>query len=227
MPFVASDDHVRIYYQQRGSGPAVLLSHGFRASSVIWRAQMDALSDRYHVIAWDMRGHGRSDSPSDAALYSHQASVADMVAIMRDCGVDRAAIGGLSLGGFISLAFYLAHPEKTTALLLFDTGPAKREAQRAQVATPGSQPSGWEHARRGMLERSDHEIIASLSSIRVPVLVLCGALDERFLTATDYLAATISGAEKVILQGAGHVSNLDQPHAFNAAVRSFLDRVIA
>lgn len=78
-----------------------------------------------------------------------------------------------------------------------------------------------------MLERSDDEIIASLSSIHVPVLVLCGALDERFLTATDYLAATITGAEKVILQGAGHVSNLDQPDAFNAAVRSFLDRVIA
>ena len=44
----------------------------------MWQAQMDALSDRYHVIAWDMRGHGRSDSPADPALYSHRASIADM-----------------------------------------------------------------------------------------------------------------------------------------------------
>ncbi len=191
----------------------------------MWQSQMDALSDRYHVVAWDMRGHGRSDAPSDPALYTHEASIADMSAAMDAAGVERAAIGGLSLGGFLSLAFHMAHPERTTALLLFDTGPAKRESVRKPVS---SEPESLGHtnARRGMLERSDEEILASLASIRVPTLVLCGALDARYLPAADYLASAIPGAEKVILEGARHVSNLDQPNGFNIAVRSFLDRAI-
>lgn len=183
---------------------------------------MEALSDAYHVIAWNMRGHGRSDSPQDPALYSHEASVADMLAVMRACAVERAAIGGLSLGGFIALAFYISHPEQTTALLLCDTGPAKRGRE---PKASSDEPPRIELAGRGMLEHSDGAITRSLASIRVPTLVLCGALDERFLGAADFLAAKIPHAEKVILEGAGHLSNLDRPDAFNAAVRSFLDRV--
>lgn len=224
MPFVTSNDGVAISYEECGSGPALLLSHGFRASSAMWTNQR-TLSDRYHIIAWDMRGHGRSDSPSDPSLYSHETSVADMLAVMRACGVERAAIGGLSLGGFISLSFCLAHPDKTSALLLFDTGPARGEKKKCERAEPES--IGVGHVRRGILGHSDEAILASLGSIRVPTLVLCGALDDRFLDATDYLASAIPDAEKVILEGAGHVSNLDQPDAFNSAVRSFLDRTLS
>src|SRR5437588_12860120 len=90
---------VNIYYEHQGSGPAVLLSHGYSASARMWRGQMNSLSDRYHVIAWDMRGHDRSDSPDDPALYSHKATVVDMCAVLDACGEKRAVIGGLSLGG--------------------------------------------------------------------------------------------------------------------------------
>jgi pimeloyl-ACP methyl ester carboxylesterase len=121
-------DGVNIYYEQRGKGPAVLLSHGYSASARMWAGQMDALSDRYHFIAWDMRGHDRSDSPDNPALYSHEATVADMAAILDACGVKRAIIGGLSLGGFMSLAFNLAHPARVAALMLFDTGPGYKKA---------------------------------------------------------------------------------------------------
>jgi pimeloyl-ACP methyl ester carboxylesterase len=117
MAFVASDDGLKIYYDQRGSGPAVLLSHLFRASSAMWQNQMEALSDRYRVIAWDMRGHGRSVSPDDPAAYSLEHSVGDMLKVLRSCGVERAAVGGLSLGGLVSLGFYLAHPHRTVALM--------------------------------------------------------------------------------------------------------------
>lgn len=126
MPFTTGDDRVRIYYEERGSGLAVLLSHGFRANLAMWQRQMDALSDRYHIIAWDVRGHGRSDSPEDPALYSHEAAVADMAAVLDACGVERAVVGGLSLGGFISLAFHLAHPDRTLALMLLIQGRPKR-----------------------------------------------------------------------------------------------------
>jgi pimeloyl-ACP methyl ester carboxylesterase len=254
MPYLERDHGVKIYYEERGAGPAVMLSHGYSASARMWRGQMDALSDRYHMIAWDMRGHDRSDSPYDPALYSHQAAIADMAAVLDACGAERAVIGGLSLGGFMSLAFHLAHPERTIALMLFDTGPGyKKDGPRQEWnrmtdatarnferngidATTGSPETrvaqhrsaqGLAHAARGMLAQRDGSAIESLPSIRVPTLVLVGASDERFLPSADYMAAKIPGAEKVVLAGAGHASNIDQPEAFNAAVSKFLSRAIA
>jgi pimeloyl-ACP methyl ester carboxylesterase len=245
-------DGVHIYYEERGAGPPVLLTPGYSASARMWQGQMEALSDRFRIIAWDMRGHDRSDSPDDPALYSHEATVADMAAILDACGVERAVIGGLSLGGFMSLAFHLAHPQRVIALMLFDTGPGyKKEAPRAEwnrlagsiadafdrrglaAAPTGAEARiarhrsarGLAHAARGILGQKDGRVIESLAAIRVPTLVLAGAGDKQFLAPTDYMAAKVPGAEKVILDGAGHAANIDQPQAFNAAVRSFLDRV--
>ncbi len=199
-------DGVSIYYEQRGAGPSVLLSHGYSASARMWQGQMDALSDSYHLIAWDMRGHDRSDSPDDPSLYSHDATIHDMAAVLDACGVGRAIIAGLSLGGFMSLAFHLAHPVSVAR---------HRSAQ------------GLAHAARGMLAQSDGRVIESLPAIAVPTLVLVGENDAQFRPSADYMAAKIPGAEKVILENAGHAANIDQPAAFNAAVRAFLDRVTA
>ncbi len=254
MPVITREQGVRIYYEERGSGPAVLLSHGYSASARMWAGQMESLTDRYHLIAWDMRGHDRSDSPDDTSLYSPEATVADMAAVMDVCGAKRAVIGGLSLGGFMSLAFHLAHPERTVALMLFDTGPGyKKEGPReewnrmadtyaaalekrglsavnasAEVAVAKHRSAqGLAHAARGMLAQKDGSVIESLPAIRVPALILCGSEDKQFLAATDYMAAKSPGAEKAIIQGAGHASNIDKPREFNAAVRKFLDRVTA
>ncbi len=243
---------VRIYYEERGSGPAVLLSHGYSASARMWDGQLHALSDRFHIIAWDMRGHDRSDSPADPPAYTHETTVADMAAILDACGAKRAVIGGLSLGGFMSLAFHLAHPERTAALMLFDTGPGYKkdgprnewntmagsmartlETKGLEGAMAGSEvrlahhrsAQGLAHAARGMLAQKDGRVIEGLPDIKVPTLVLVGANDKQFLTSADYMAAKIPGAEKVVLANAGHAANIDQPEAFNAAVRAFLNRV--
>jgi pimeloyl-ACP methyl ester carboxylesterase len=251
MPYL-NRDGVNIYYEERGRGPAVLLSHGYSASARMWKGQMESLSDRYHLIAWDMRGHDRSDSPNDAALYSHEITVADMAAILDVCEAQRAVIGGLSLGGFMSLAFNLAHPQRVAALMLFDTGPGYKKdgprqewnkmagamasaLERKGLAAMGTSAEvvvshhrsaqGLAHAARGMLAQSDGSVIESMPSIEAPTLVLAGANDVQFLAATDYMAAKIPGAEKVIIAGAAHAANIDQPEAFNKAMRAFLDRV--
>src|SRR5258708_29818472 len=91
MPYLNRDE-VNIYYEERGKGPAVLLSHGYSASTRMWAGQMEALSDRYHLIAWDMRGHDRSDSPDDPALYSHEATTSDMAALPDSRGRQRAVM---------------------------------------------------------------------------------------------------------------------------------------
>ena len=240
---------VNIYYEDHGTGPAVLLSHGYSATTRMWAGQVEALKDRYRVITWDMRGHGQSDSPDDPKAYSEAATVDDIAGILNHLGIDKAVIGGLSLGGYMSLAFNLAHPSKVRALMLFDTGPGYKNPvgregwnvtamKRAETfeakgldALGGSaevrvsqhrSAQGLAHAARGMLAQFDSRIIQSLEHIAVPTLVLVGEKDQPFLGATDYMANKIPGCTKVMIPEAGHAANLDQPAAFNAAVEAFL-----
>lgn len=250
MPYVDRDG-VKIFYRERGSGPAVLLSHGYAATSEMWEGQAEALSDSYHVISWDMRGHGESDSPDDLEQYSEATTVADMAAILDACNAQKAVIGGLSLGGYMSLAFNLAHPDRVHALLLFDTGPGYRKddardgwnemaerrarsfekkgldalssgGRETQISTHRS-AKGLSLSALGMLRQFDAQVIESLPEITVPALVLVGEEDKPFLAASDMMAAKIPGAKKVVIPGAGHSANLDKPEEFNRAVREFLD----
>src|SRR4051812_43551577 len=92
---------VSISYSDSGSGLPVLLSHGYSATEQMWRPQQAALTERYRLITWDMRGHGASDSPDDLAEYSEARTVEDMLAVLDATGVQQAVIGGLSLGGYM------------------------------------------------------------------------------------------------------------------------------
>lgn len=240
---------VGIHYEVHGAGPPLLLSHGYSATCRMWDGQIAALANRYTVMVWDMRGHGQSDYPTNPAAYSEAHTVADMRAILNANGFNRAIIGGLSLGGYMSLAFHARHPEFCRALMLFDCGPGFRkdeareawntrareradrlEAEGLAALGPSDEvrmsihrnASGLAGAARGMLAQADARVIASLETVAVPTLVLVGANDTNFLAATDYMAAKIPGAIKAIIPDAGHAANLHQPAAFNAAVESFL-----
>jgi len=243
-------DGVEIYYEVHGEGPPLLLSHGYSATSQMWAGQTEALSRDFQLIVWDMRGHGRSDYPEDLAAYSEAATVGDMATILDAVGAKRAIVGGLSLGGYMSLAFNLAHPERVRALLIVDTGPgyrndearegwnrnAVRTAERYEseglgrlaVGTAEMRTSthrsadGLARAARGMLTQKDARVMASLPTIAAPSLVVVGADDTPFLAASDYMAAKIPGARKVVIPGAGHAANIDQPAAFNTAILEFL-----
>ena len=86
---------------------------------------------------------------------------------------------------------------------------------------------GLAGAARGMLAQQNDRVIQSLDKIVVPTLVLVGANDTNFLAATDYMAAKIKGATKVVVPDAGHAANLHQPVLFNQAVEAFLAKLPA
>jgi pimeloyl-ACP methyl ester carboxylesterase len=226
----------RIYYEITGQPDGkipLLLTHGFGSSADAWRRNVGAI-DR-QVITWDMRGHGRSDSPDDHAAYAHAACVEDMEALLGAVNAGRAVVGGLSLGGFLSLAFSLRNNNRVAALVLASTGPGFRSdtARQQWNEQAGGQAERFEaegkhglaHAARGMLAQADSTVIDSLPGIRVPVLIVTGDRDKNFLGAADYLAAKISDATKVTLQDAGHSCNVDQPELFNDSLREFLGRI--
>ena len=225
-------DGVRIVYDVHEGPPEsvpLLLSHGYGLSRRMWDGNVDTLAATRTVITWDMRGHGDSDAPDSQNLYTHAAGVDDMAAILAACDIDVAAVAGLSLGGYMSLAFYGVHPQQVRCLLLFDTGPGfKNDASRAKwnanaesIAAGHAHP-GLARAARGMLAQQDATVIRSLPEIAVPTLVLVGADDTGFLAAADYMAGVIPDATKVVIPDAGHEANIDQPAAFNAAVHDFL-----
>ena len=116
-------DGVNIHYEVHGDGPPLILSHGFSSTSAMWQGQIEALSKQHKLVLWDMRGHGESDYPEDPKAYSEALTVGDIAALLDEVGAKRAIVGGLSLGGYMSLAFYRAHPERVAALLIIDTGP--------------------------------------------------------------------------------------------------------
>lgn len=250
MPYLDTDDGVAIAYEAYGSdgGTTLLLSHGFGSSQRSWASNVNALSAGRRCVTWDMRGHGKSDIPAAQDAYSADACVADMAALLDEVRASRAVLGGLSLGGYLSLAFYLAHPERVTALVLADTGPGFRNdearqrwnerayAQADRIERDGLAALGnnrWLHrsadgvarAARGMLAQRDGSVIESLPAVSVPTLVIVGAEDAPFIGAANYMASKIPNATLAVIEHAGHVSNVDRPNVFNARVREFLAKI--
>jgi pimeloyl-ACP methyl ester carboxylesterase len=238
-------------YNPDAAGLPLLLTHGFGATAGMWNPNIDALSADRPVIVWDQRGHGSSDAPDDMERYTEQICVADMAAILDAAGADRAVLGGMSLGGYLSLAFYLVHPERVAALVLVDTGPGyrndeardkwnawverrARELERGEGRADASaevaqalhaHPEGLPRAARGVMAQKDARVIASLDSITVPTLVVVGAQDTDFLAPADYMHRKIPNSRKLVIDNAGHAANMDQPETFNAAVRELLEQL--
>src|SRR3954463_11132451 len=100
-------DGVDIHYEVHGSGPPLLLTHGYSSTSDMWHGQIAALSKHHKLVLWDMRGHGQSDYPTDPNAYSEALTVADMAALLDEVGARqgdrrRALAGRLHVAGVLS-----------------------------------------------------------------------------------------------------------------------------
>lgn len=109
---------VTMNYQEKGSGLPVVLIHGFPLDSRIWAGQLEGLSDRYRVIAPDLRGFGGT---SPAAAFSMDSLAEDLHSLLSSIGALPAVVGGLSMGGYVALAYAKKYPTDLKALMLFDT----------------------------------------------------------------------------------------------------------
>ena len=132
---MSPDDAGETAWEQHGSGPPVVLIHGFGLNRAMWQWQLPALTPHFSVLTYDLLGHGESAPPAgtpDLTMFSAQ-----LLRLMDRCGIERAAVVGFSLGGMIARRFALDHPGRLSALAILnsphDRSAAQREAVRARV----------------------------------------------------------------------------------------------
>ena len=244
-------------YASYGSGKAVVLVHAFPLDGRMWRGTGQSLAGKCRVLAPDMRGFGASDlGDGDPSI----ADMADDVAALLDgLGIARATVGGLSMGGYVALAFAARHPARLERLILADTRaaadsdkarasradalalvekegvPALVERQLAGLLSENASEAMRDQVRelcrqgaagvcagiRALRDRPDRQ--GELPGIGCPTLVISGALDTLSPPAEmATLAAALPQARLVGIPGAGHLSNLEQPDAFVAAIANFI-----
>jgi pimeloyl-ACP methyl ester carboxylesterase len=254
---------IRVRYEDVGAGPPVLLLHAFPLAGAMWRRQVEALKGRYRLIVPDLRGFGGTDAPPGP--YSMDQLADDAAALLDRVGVERAAVVGLSMGGYIALALWRRHAGKVAALVLADTragadsdeGRAGREANARLAEEQGAAaiadrmipnlvaPStgqalrdelralivansrdGIAGALRGMALRPDST--PGLGRITVPTLAIVGEID----TLTPPVEATrinmgVAGRPSYVVEipGVGHLSAMEAPAAFSAALEEFLGKL--
>ena len=260
----AQMNDIRLEYSDHGTGTPIVLLHAFPLNRAMWVPQIDPFAARFRTIAVDLRGHG--GSPLSQVPYTLEDLATDVKNLLDRLTIQQATFIGLSMGGYVLMAFYRLYPERVKALVLADT--------RAQADTPEGRAGRLEMIRtaeiqgasaiaeimiprllsdrsiqinselvenvRTMIMRNPVETIVAdlramaerpdsvplLETIARPTLVLVGDLD-RGTPPSDarFMADRIPDARLAILRNAAHLSNLEQPEAFNEAVLSFVKGV--
>jgi pimeloyl-ACP methyl ester carboxylesterase len=119
MPY-ADVNGQRIFYEDSGgSGRPVILAHGFLMDQSMFDPQVAALAPEMRLIRWDERGFGRTEF--DGKPFTYWDSADDCIGLLDHLGIEKAVVGGMSQGGFLSLRAALRHPDRVKALVLIDT----------------------------------------------------------------------------------------------------------
>jgi len=235
-------DGAKLWYAACGAGAPVILLHGGLGHSGNWGHQVPALVAAGHrVILIDTRGHGRSTR--DRRPFKYELMASDVLAVMDQLGLDKAALVGWSDGACIALILAMIAPARVTGVFFFgcnmDPSGAKEIAPSPLIArcfarhakdyrrmspTPGKFKQ-FADAASLMMETEPNYTAADLAKIRVPVAIVQAENDEFIKREhAEYLARTIPGAELTILAGVSHFAPLQRPRLFNEAVLAFLRR---
>jgi pimeloyl-ACP methyl ester carboxylesterase len=253
---------IQLAYDEAGQGPAVLLIHGFPLGRQMWQPQVQALAGAgFRAVAPDLRGFGESEPGTEVGATDLMAD--DLIALLDHLGIEKAVVGGMSMGGYVMLNLLARYPERFSAACFIvtradaddETARGKRghliseiQAGRPEVVpnafTPlifadrtvadrpelvdevrgwmtATSPAGFVVGLEAIRDRGDSS--ALLPQLKIPVLVL-GAKEDKAIPPeiSQDMAEQIPGAKLCMVAGAGHMVNIEQPDAFNAALLDFL-----
>jgi pimeloyl-ACP methyl ester carboxylesterase len=130
MPYATTDDGVRLYYEESGTGTPVIFVHEFAGDHRAWEPQMRHFGQRYRAITYGARGYPPSDVPADVAMYSQARAADDIRSVLDHLGIAKAHVVGLSMGGFATLHFGFRHPSRALSLCVAGCGYGAEKGQR-------------------------------------------------------------------------------------------------
>jgi pimeloyl-ACP methyl ester carboxylesterase len=134
MPFLTTDDGVKLHYEDVGSGTPIVFVHEYAGDCRSWESQLRYFGRRYRCIAFNARGYTPSDVPEDPEMYSQERARDDIKAVLDALKLDEAHIVGLSMGGFATLHFGFTYPERVLSLVIAGCGYGASADKRAQFA---------------------------------------------------------------------------------------------
>jgi 3-oxoadipate enol-lactonase len=246
-------------YTDTAAGPTLVLLHAFPLDRDMWRPQLAALAGTARVLAVDLPGFGRSPLPPEP--WTVDSAAGQVGALLDTLGLSgRVVVGGLSMGGYVAMAFARRFPDRLAGLILADTraepdddaGKATRakmidlartqgsaavvDAMLPKLLAPDARPDVAATVRALGARQKPEAVAAGLAALRdrpdaapgldavaAPTLVIVGEHDAVTPpTLAAAMAGRVYGSEQVTIPGAGHLSNLENPEAFTAAVARFL-----
>jgi pimeloyl-ACP methyl ester carboxylesterase len=139
LPYATTDDGVRLYFEETGSGRTVIFVHEFADDYRGWEQQLRHFGKRYRCVAFNARGFPPSEVPEEPSAYSQARAADDIKSVLDNLGQDCAHIVGLSMGGFATLHYGLRHPDRALSLCVGGCGygaePTTRERFRSEADT--------------------------------------------------------------------------------------------
>jgi 3-oxoadipate enol-lactonase len=259
------NNHMVSYTEEGKNGaPAIIFIHGFPFNKSIWNIQIEALKDNYHLIAYDIRGHGYSDNGNED--FTIELFVKDLIALIDALKIDKTMLCGLSLGGYIALNAIENYPGRFNALILSDTqciADTTEAKEKRMEAIESLKKTGVEKyadesikklfapesfitrkkeiasVREMIVQTSEQSLIntlialsvrketcSKLPEIKVPVLIMVGK--EDIITppsAAQLMHEKIKDSLLIIIEHAGHLSNIENPADFNVNLKKFIASV--
>jgi pimeloyl-ACP methyl ester carboxylesterase len=232
MPNVTTDDDVKLYYEETGTGTPIIFVHEFAGDHRSWEPQVRHFSRSYRCITYNARGYPPSDVPLDGERYSQDRACDDIRAVLDGLKIDKAHVVGLSMGGFATLHFGITYGARARSLVIAGCGYGAALEKRAQFAEE-AEASAKRFEELGMAKASEAYALGptrvqyqnKIGTINVPTLVMTGDEDWPCLEPALLMKRNIRTAALVMMPNAGHGINLEDPDAFNAHLAQFFHAV--
>ena len=242
------DSHALRYAEAGRGDPAFVCLHGLVDTLEIWDRLAPRLAERRRTLRFDQRGHGESGAPAGPCAREDLAD--DVVRLLDALGVERAILVGHSMGGIVSMAAALAHPDRVAGLVLLGTASRCNESTAdwyERIARAGERDGtvglaraiygeksqktihgdaqGIAHVTRTLKSLHADPLTPKLASIRCPVLLIVGEKDPMGAKASVIIAEGLPDARLEEVPGCGHWVHVDEPEAVVRLFDSWAPRI--
>ncbi len=254
MPY-ATNQGVQIYYEIEGSGPPIILVHGFGGDGETWRdwGFVEALKDDYNLITIDVRGHGSSDKPHDSSAYYSRIMAHDCISVLDTLGIEKVHFWGYSMGGGVGFRMAQHAPHRLNSLILGGIQPYESEADEPNPfnwlldtleqgldawvglgeqlfqLTPKMKErfltSDIEALKACFLSDSGERLEGILQAIEIPCLIYVGEDDVSEFSGAKKCATEISNARFISFPGFDHMATMVQSEVVLPHIKQFLEEV--